>query len=213
MRLVLLTAMAAMFVIALAIPEAFDDLDGGLPGPVVVAVCYFVFRLMHLVMFWLLSEGDAGLRRQLLRFAPSMVGATAVLLVASGTDGTTQTLLWILALTVDYLGTLLGGASGWRIVSPGHVAERHGLIPIVAGRVDRGHRGGRGGAPGQLADRGGVRPRSRRGLVPVVGLPRPQLEHAEHALVAEPERLGPASPATPTASCTCRCSSAWSSPH
>lgn len=131
-RLVLLTAMAAMFVIALAIPEAFDDLPGGLPGPVVVAVCYFVFRLMHLVMFWLLAEGDAGLRRQLVRFAPSMLGATVVLLAASGTDGSTQTLLWILALAVDYLGTLLGGASGWRIMSPGHFAERHGLILIVA---------------------------------------------------------------------------------
>lgn len=31
-RLVLLLAMAAMFVLALAIPEAFDDRPGGLPG-------------------------------------------------------------------------------------------------------------------------------------------------------------------------------------
>ena len=36
-RGVLLLAMAAMFVIALAIPEAFHDLPGGLPGPVVIA--------------------------------------------------------------------------------------------------------------------------------------------------------------------------------
>ncbi len=51
-RAVLLGAMAAMFVIALAIPEAFDDLPGGLPGPVVIALAYFVLRAMHLVLLW-----------------------------------------------------------------------------------------------------------------------------------------------------------------
>ncbi len=32
----------------------------------------------------------------------------------------------------DYVGTLLGGASGWRLPSASHFAERHGLIVIVA---------------------------------------------------------------------------------
>jgi low temperature requirement protein LtrA len=131
-RVVLLTAMAAMFVLALTIPEAFDDLPGGLNGPVVLAACYFVFRFMHLVMFWLISRDDPGLRRQVARFAPSVFGGTITLLVASTTDGHTQTLLWVVALTVDYVGTLLGGADGWRVRSPGHFAERHGLILIVA---------------------------------------------------------------------------------
>jgi low temperature requirement protein LtrA len=35
-------------------------------------------------------------------------------------------------LLVDYIGTALGGASGWRLPAPGHFAERHGLIIIVA---------------------------------------------------------------------------------
>ena len=130
--LVLLVAMAAMLVLALAIPEAFDDLPGGLHGPLVVASCYFVFRLMHLVMFWLVAADDPALRRQLVRFTPPMLGGTALLLVAAGADGATQTLLWALALTADYVGTLLGGASGWRLNSAGHFAERHGLILIVA---------------------------------------------------------------------------------
>jgi low temperature requirement protein LtrA len=131
-RLVLITAMAAMFVLALTIPEAFDDLPGGLHGPVVLAVCYFVFRLMHLVMFWVIARDDPGLRAQLLRFTPSMVGGTALLLVASTLDGTAQTLMWAAALLADYLGTLLGGSAGWRLRSPSHFAERHGLILIVA---------------------------------------------------------------------------------
>ncbi|HSE09724.1 MAG TPA: low temperature requirement protein A [Nocardioidaceae bacterium] len=131
-RLVLITAMAAMFVLALSIPESFDDLPGGLHGPVVLAVCYFLFRLMHLVMFWVIARGDPGLRAQLLRFTPSMIGGTALLLVASTLDGTAQTLTWAAALAADYLGTLLAGSSGWRLRSPSHFAERHGLILIVA---------------------------------------------------------------------------------
>jgi low temperature requirement protein LtrA len=131
-RGVLLLAMAAMFLIALAIPEAFDDLPGGLPGPVVIACAYFAFRAMHLVLFWLIADGDAVLRRTLLRFAPSMLAGTALLLVASQYDGTTQTLLWALALAADYGGTYLIDARGWRFRSAAHFAERHGLIIIIA---------------------------------------------------------------------------------
>lgn len=131
-RGVMLVAMAAMFVIALAIPEAFHDLPGGLPGPVVIAVAYFAFRAMHLWMFWLIAEGDKVLRRTLLRFAPSMLSGTALLLVASQFHGTTQTLLWGAALAADYGGTYLIDARGWRLNSAVHFAERHGLIVIIA---------------------------------------------------------------------------------
>lgn len=131
-RPVMLISMAAMFVLALCIPEAYDDGPGGLTGPIVFAGAYLVVRLMHLVIFFLLAGDDRGLRRQLVRFAPSVVGSTIVLLVASQFDGITQTALWALALVVDYLGTALGGAAGWRLPSPGHFSERHGLIVIVA---------------------------------------------------------------------------------
>ena len=131
-KLVMLISMAAMFLMALCIPEAFDDAPGGLSGPIVLAICYFIFRIMHLVLFLILSQNDPGLRQQVLRFAPSVLGGTALLLVASGFDGWTQTALWIAALAADYIGTALGGASGWRLPAPGHFAERHGLIVIVA---------------------------------------------------------------------------------
>jgi low temperature requirement protein LtrA len=131
-REVMLAAMATMFIFALAIPEAFDDLPGGLYGPVVVPVCYLVFRLLHLTMFWIVSHDDPGLRRQVMRFAPSVLTATLILLIAAGTTGTTQTVLWAVAFAADYIGTLLGGASGWRLPSASHFAERHGLIVIVA---------------------------------------------------------------------------------
>jgi low temperature requirement protein LtrA len=131
-RAAMFGAMAATFVLAMTVPEAFDDRPGGLPGPVVVAIAYLSVRLLHLAMFFLIADDDAGLRRQLWRFTPSVVGSTAVLLVASQLEGTAQTLAWAGALIVDYVGTMLGGASGWRLRSASHFAERHGLIVIVA---------------------------------------------------------------------------------
>ncbi|HEX5906158.1 MAG TPA: low temperature requirement protein A [Propionibacteriaceae bacterium] len=131
-KLAILAGMAAMFVLALCIPEAFDDLPGGLSGPVVLAVCYLLFRTMHLVMFMIISREDAGLRKQVLRFALSVVASSVLLLIASEFEGWLQTGLWMLALLADYVGTALGGFRGWRLPSPGHFSERHGLIIIVA---------------------------------------------------------------------------------
>jgi low temperature requirement protein LtrA len=131
-RAVLFAVMGAMLLLALAIPQAFTDQPGGHNGPVVVALCYFVFRGLHLVLFWIISRTDRGLRRQLIRWTPSVLGGTALLLIASRYTGAAQTGLWALALLADYGGTLLAGGSGWRLRAPGHFAERHGLIIIVA---------------------------------------------------------------------------------
>ena len=131
-KLAILTGMAAMFILALCIPEAFDDAPGGLRGPVVLALCYLLFRVMHYVMFLIISREDAGLRSQVYRFAPSVVASSIVLLVASQTEGRLQTGLWVLALVADYVGTALAGFSGWRVPAPRHFSERHGLIVIVA---------------------------------------------------------------------------------
>jgi low temperature requirement protein LtrA len=130
-RVGMFVAMAGVFVGAITIPEAFDDLPGGLYGPAVFAAAYFFVRAVHIVLFWLASRDDPVLRRQVLRFLPSMLIATVLLLVASQTSGWVQTLLWLAALIGDYLGTVLSG-TGWRLRSAAHFAERHGLIVIVA---------------------------------------------------------------------------------
>jgi low temperature requirement protein LtrA len=131
-RVAMLVAMAAMFLLALSIPEAFDDLAGGLDGPLVFAFCYLLVRVVHLWLFWIAAEGDAALRTQLLKFAPSMIGGTTLLVIASQTSGATQTVLWATAVLADYGGTFLIGTSGWRINSAKHFAERYGLIIIIA---------------------------------------------------------------------------------
>ena len=131
-RLVMFVAMAAMFVLALTIPEAFVDAPGGLPGPVVIAVCFFAFRALHPLVVWVVARDDRELRVQALRFTPSMLVATALLLLAAGTEGAVQTALWAAAGLAEYLSSLLGGSRRWRLRSVGHFAERHGLILIIA---------------------------------------------------------------------------------
>src|SRR5213078_4237771 len=54
-----------------------------------------------------------------------------LLLAASFTDGAPQGGLWALALLLDMAGPYLFGSEGWKLV-PGHFAERHGLIVLIA---------------------------------------------------------------------------------
>lgn len=143
-RVAIFAVMATMFVVAVTIPEAFSDLPGGLSGPVVFAAGYLVVRVLHLVIYWHAARArdDAGLRRQLLRAALPMLGGaillfTAALLPQQLADSPLQednirTLLWALALAVDYGGVMAIGAQGWQIYSAAHWTERHGLIIIVA---------------------------------------------------------------------------------
>jgi low temperature requirement protein LtrA len=131
-RISMLVAMAAMFIIALAIPEAFNDSPGGISSPYAIAVCYFVLRAIHIGTFWALAGGDTGLRNQLARFGLSMGVATGLLVAAAAASGNTRTWLWVAVLVADYVGTFIGGASGWRLPAARHFAERHGLIVIVA---------------------------------------------------------------------------------
>ena len=124
-RLGMVSAMAAMLVVALAVPSAFGD-DG-----VLFAVAYLVVRLLHLQLYAIAGKRDPDLLGAVLRFAPPALIAPAILVVAGFLDGRTQAALWIVALAVDYGGALIGRGRGWR-VAPAHFAERHGLIVIIA---------------------------------------------------------------------------------
>jgi low temperature requirement protein LtrA len=130
-RAAVILAMAALFLVALAIPEAWGDQGGGISAPVVLASAIVVVRLLHLTVYAVAATGDAGLRRQLRRVA-APVGAAAVLLVVGAVlGGAAQTTLWALALAVDYTGVYASGTE-WRLPSARHFAERYGLIVIIA---------------------------------------------------------------------------------
>ena len=67
LRLGLVVAMTSIFVVALAIPRAFDDPPGGIPPPrCCVAAASWSTRAVHLTVYLLAAGDDAGLRHQLL---------------------------------------------------------------------------------------------------------------------------------------------------
>ena len=118
-------AMAAMLVVALAVPDAFGD------DAVLFGVAYLLVRLLNLVLYAIAGRRDPDLLRALVGFAPTATIGPVCILVAGSVDGSAQTALWVVGLAVLYGGALIGRGRGWRI-SPAHFAERDGLIVIIA---------------------------------------------------------------------------------
>jgi low temperature requirement protein LtrA len=118
-------AMAAMLVVALAVPEAFDA------HGVVFGLAYLIVRLLNLQLYAIAAKRDPDLLQAVLRMLPSATLAPLIILSAAFLDGRAQGALWLVALAVDYLGAVIGRGQGWR-VSPAHFAERYGLIVIIA---------------------------------------------------------------------------------
>jgi low temperature requirement protein LtrA len=124
-RLAIFGAMAALLVVSLSVPEAFGDLG------LLFACAYGVVRVGHIVLFVLASRDDPGLRRSVIALAVSTAVGVGLLVAAYFADGALQGGLWALALLLDMGGPFFFGAEGWKLV-PGHFAERHGLIIIIA---------------------------------------------------------------------------------
>jgi len=124
-RIAVFASMAAMLIVSLATPHAFD-VDG-----VVFGIAYFIVRALHLVLYAIAGRGDPELMRAVLRVLPSAVLGASLLVVAGFLEGALRTAVWAVALAIDYLWLLVGDMRGWR-VSPAHFVERHGLIIIIA---------------------------------------------------------------------------------
>lgn len=124
-RLAIFASMAALLVVALCVPEAFDD------SALLFAGAYGIVRFVQLALFVLASRDVPGLRHSVNGLAASTAIAVGIIVVAGFTDGAVQGGLWALALVLDLGGPFLFGAEGWMLV-PGHFAERHALIFIIA---------------------------------------------------------------------------------
>jgi low temperature requirement protein LtrA len=126
-------AMIAMFVIALVIPEAFNDRSGGLLGPLVLIGAYFVVRAIHGILYLIAAGDDLALRRQILRTASGALLSVALLLAGTIIGGGWQLWFWLGAVAADAIVIYATSAGGdWRVPSAAHWAERHGLIVILA---------------------------------------------------------------------------------
>jgi low temperature requirement protein LtrA len=121
----MLVATGAMFVAALAVPDAF-----GRHG-VVFGVAFLIVNVMHVALYALAARGDRDLLGAVFRYAPGALSGAMLILVAGFVHGGLKPVLWLAALVIGLFGPLLGGMSGWTI-QPAHFVERHGLIVIIA---------------------------------------------------------------------------------
>ena len=124
-RLVILTAMAAMLVASLAVPDAFGEYG------VLFGLAYFVVRILHVVLYVLATGSTPESRQAMLRLAPGFLGAPVLLIPAGFLEGFAQGALWIVALAIDLGVSLVRGVSGFRVHAE-HFVERYGLIVIIA---------------------------------------------------------------------------------
>jgi low temperature requirement protein LtrA len=117
-------AMVAMFLVALAVPRAFEA-QAELFG-----VAYLAVRMINLALYRISARHDPDVLRQLARFAATEMIGPVLILVAAAVDPWREA-LWLIALLVIYSGVVMGRGRD-RHISPSHFAERYGLIVIIA---------------------------------------------------------------------------------
>ena len=123
-RFGLLSAMAAMLIAALAVPDAFGD------DALIFAIAYLAVRILHIAVYTY-GAPEVDSRAAIVNLAPGLLGAPALLIAAAFFDGPVQAGIWIAALVFDYGTPYVRDVSGFR-VSPSHFAERFNLIVIIA---------------------------------------------------------------------------------
>ena len=126
-RVILLSAMAAMLIASLAVPHAFGS-DG-----LIFGIAYFVVRALHIGCYAAVARArnDPTLAAAVSRLASTMLPAAALLVIGGALSGAPRAVCWAAALLVDYGGLVVRGVEGWR-VEPGHFAERHSAVIIIA---------------------------------------------------------------------------------
>jgi low temperature requirement protein LtrA len=126
-RAVLLGGMAGYLILALAIPGAFEGsgLSFGLAYAIVVVV--------HATLYVrLASDRSAAAIRGIV---PFNLASAALVVVGGALGGAVQTVLWAVAVVLEWMTPRLAGRGesqqGFEI-APAHFVERHGLVIIVA---------------------------------------------------------------------------------
>ncbi|MFC9755245.1 low temperature requirement protein A [Streptomyces sp. NPDC056921] len=122
-RLLLVLAMMAFFIMGLDLPFAFDT--DGLAFP----LAYLAAVAIHCLLF--LTAERASARTAIMRTVPYNAGAGLLVLIAPYLPQPLTWLCWAAAVLLLYLlSPLLGGVRGFAI-EPHHFVERHGLITIL----------------------------------------------------------------------------------
>ncbi|WFE27349.1 low temperature requirement protein A [Solwaraspora sp. WMMD791] len=131
----------AVLLIGIAAPQAFDPAAGGLPGLLIIVFCYLAGQVMQAILLWQASRTDPTLRD--LGRQAAVPSSVALLLLAgyavvelatpdpiAGTPAVT--VLWVAAITVQFVGNYPTGVHTWRPRSTRHWVDRYALITLIA---------------------------------------------------------------------------------
>lgn len=125
-------ALVGVFVIALAIPSAWDSSGEGLPGPTVLVCAYLFVRVLHLGIYTIVAQDDAGLRRQVAITRLPLLVQAVLLVIGVMVGGQVQTALFAIAMLGEWLSVYLTSRRGsWRIYSASHWTERFELFVLI----------------------------------------------------------------------------------
>jgi low temperature requirement protein LtrA len=121
-KLLLLGAMAGFLIMGLAIPRAFEG-DG-----VVFGIGYLVVVVIHTGLF----TQAAGVSRiaGVVRVAPFNLASAVLLIIAGSLSGAAETVLWVVALSIQVVSPFIARTESFRI-EPSHFVERYGLLVLI----------------------------------------------------------------------------------
>ena len=122
---ILLIATAASVPMAASVSTAFGD------GGPSFAISLVVIQTMGLAMLVIGYETGSSEFYSAVRYTLPTVATMVLIVVGAFLDEDPRIALWIVSLVVFIAGTVRAGRGNW-VIRPGHFAERHGLILIVA---------------------------------------------------------------------------------
>ncbi|MCG5446770.1 low temperature requirement protein A [Micromonospora sp. NIE79] len=126
-------SMAAVFVVALVLPDAWATGPGTTRQRLILVLAYVTLRVIALALFHWAAAGNPQVSRTIRLYALSTALSWIPFVLGALLGGTAQLLLWAAALTIDMGGGVVSSVlSGWPVRSPGHFAERHSLVVIIA---------------------------------------------------------------------------------
>ncbi|MCG5462841.1 low temperature requirement protein A [Micromonospora sp. MED01] len=132
-RAVTLVAMAAIFVAALVLPDAWQQSAQLFDAPLTLALAYVVGRAVQLVILFWASVTNPPLRSTLRFFAVPVVLGWVPLIIGALLGGAAQTALWTVAFLLNIGGARIASTfRPWQLRSVDHFSERFGLVLIIA---------------------------------------------------------------------------------
>jgi low temperature requirement protein LtrA len=124
-RLVFLASTAGSFLIALAVPRAYEDQGLWFAAP------YLAVRTLHVGLYIWGLRADPDHQAAVRKLAPWFLLAPMVVLAGGFAGESARPWLWAAAIAIDVTGALRMSTAGFR-VSPAHFAERYALFVIIA---------------------------------------------------------------------------------